>query len=459
MIFGKRIGRGEGQQFLLPLILGNMLNPLNSTMLSTALTILCKSFSKDISSGALLITPLYLASAICMPLMGRLADVFSAKKVNLIGLFLILISVIVGILAPDFIWLIISRVLLGIGTSAAYPSSMAIIRKKYASLNQEVPPTVLGWITMSSQISIVLGPLLGGIVTDLFGWQGIFYINIPLVIAAIYYSRLIPKEANIGKLTKEALQRVDLLGALLFTVFLIMLLLVFMSDHFHYTYLIVMVVSLFMLVRWELKHPNPFIHFKLLIERPGITIIYIRSAITNLVFFAIVYALPQWVQEVKNLNPSNAGLIMLPLSLASATIALISSRSYNYFNLLIYGLISLTFACAGTLLLNESSILIYIIIVALLFGASIGLNIIANQAALYEEVPKEFTGISFGLFRTIGNLGTVFSGSELKTVFRNGATDAGMHELGWFSLVCCLILLILFIPVIRKHYKKHKMSE
>jgi MFS family permease len=452
MIFSKRIDRGEGQQFLLPLILGNMLNPLNSTMLSTALTILCRSFSKDISSGALLITPLYLASAICMPLMGRLADVFSAKKVNLIGLVLILISVIIGILAPDFIWLIVSRVMLGIGTSAAYPSSMAIIRKKYAELNKEVPPTVLGWITMASQISIVLGPLLGGIVTDLFGWQGIFYINIPLVFAAIYFIKLIPNEPNPGKFSKEAIQKLDLWGAFLFTVFLVMLLLLFMSDQFHISYLIMMLISLSVLGWWELKHPNPFIHFRMLIERPGITIIYVRSAITNLIFFAIVYALPQWLQEVKALNASKAGLIMLPLSLASATIALISSKTYSYFNLLIYGLISLTLACGGTLLLNGESVLIYIIFVALLFGASIGLNIIANQAALYSEVPKEFTGISFGLFRTIGNLGTVFSGSELKTVFRNGATDAGIHELGVFSLGCCLILMLLFIPVIRKHY-------
>jgi MFS-type transporter involved in bile tolerance (Atg22 family) len=110
-------------------------------------------------------------------------------------------------------------------------------------------------------------------------------------------------------------------------------------------------------------------------------------------------------------------------------------------------------ACGGTLLFNHSSHLFYIILIALMFGVSIGLNIIANQAALYAEVPKEYTGISFGLFRTIGNLGTVFSGSELKKVFSNGATDSGMHQLGVFSLVCCGILLLLLIPVIKNRTK------
>lgn len=452
-LFRKR-ERNKGEYaFLLPLILGNMLNPLNSTMLATALTILCQSFSRDLSEGALLITPLYLASAICMPLMGRLADVFSAKRINTIGLFLILISVLIGIAAPSFFWLIISRAILGIGTSAAYPSSMAVIRKKYAEMNREVPGQVLGWISMSSQVSIVLGPLLGGIMTDLFGWRGIFFVNIPLVLAAIYFSKRIPEKVErIRKLSREVLQKVDIIGAGLFTLFLVMLLQVFMSQGFILLYAFVCVVSGVGLVFWELKHPNPFIHIKLLVERPGISIIYVRSALTNLVFFSIIYALPQWLQDSKSMDAAASGLIMLPLSLASASIALLSSRTYNYLKLLILGLITLALACGGTLWLHRGSDIFSVIGVALLFGVSIGLNIIANQAALYVEVPKEFTGISFGLFRTIGNLGTVFSGSELKKIFRQGATDSSLHQLGDFSLICCSLLVLLLIPVIREHF-------
>jgi hypothetical protein len=88
----------------------------------------------------------------------------------------------------------------------------------------------------------------------------------------------------------------------------------------------------------------------------------------------------------------------------------------------------------------------------LLLGFSIGLNIIANQASLYAEVPVEYTGISFGLFRTIGNIGTVLSGSELKEIFKHGATDSALHQLGMDSLICCGVIVLFLIPLVRRRF-------
>src|SRR5882762_7173570 len=120
-------------RLLPPLVLGAMLNPLNSTMLSTALTQLTHSFGRDVGSGALLITPLYITATIAQPLMGRLADIYSPKLVNIVGLGLVLAAAVVGMMAPSFGWLIFSRILLGLGTSANYPSAIAILRRHYAS--------------------------------------------------------------------------------------------------------------------------------------------------------------------------------------------------------------------------------------------------------------------------------------------------------------------------------------
>src|ERR1700754_4655531 len=126
-------------RLLPPLVLGAMLNPLNSTMLSTALTQLTHSFGRDVSAGALLITPLYITATIAQPLMGRLADIYSPKRVNLAGLVLVLAAAIGGMLAPSFGWLIFSRVLLGLGTSANYPSAVAILRRHFAGEGREMP--------------------------------------------------------------------------------------------------------------------------------------------------------------------------------------------------------------------------------------------------------------------------------------------------------------------------------
>src|ERR1700744_5571134 len=167
------------RRLLPPLVLGAMLNPLNSTMLSTALTRLTHSFGRDVAAGALLITPLYITAMIGQPLMGRLADVYSPKRVNYLGLVLVLAAVLVGVFAPAFNWLILSRILLGLGTSANYPSAIAILRRYYAERGKAMPAGALGWIAVGGMVSMVLGPMIGGFLTEWLGWKGIFLVNLP----------------------------------------------------------------------------------------------------------------------------------------------------------------------------------------------------------------------------------------------------------------------------------------
>lgn len=118
-------------RFMLPLVLGTVLNPLNSTMLAPALPSLCHSFGRSRSDGALLITPLYVTSAIGQPLMGRLADVFSPKQVSRLGFGLVLVAALLGPLGPTFGWLIAARIVPGLGTSAAYPAAIALVQQYY----------------------------------------------------------------------------------------------------------------------------------------------------------------------------------------------------------------------------------------------------------------------------------------------------------------------------------------
>ncbi|HXB92861.1 MAG TPA: MFS transporter, partial [Puia sp.] len=179
-------------KFMSPLVLGTMMNPLNSTMLATALATLCNSFKISNGQGAVLITSLYVTATLAQPLMGRLADIYSARRVNNLGFLLVMLAALTGIFAPAFGWLVASRILLGLGTSAAYPSAMALIGRRYALEGKPVPGTVLALVAMSGQVSLVLGPTLGGLLTQLLGWRGIFIINIPWVIVALILSSAIP---------------------------------------------------------------------------------------------------------------------------------------------------------------------------------------------------------------------------------------------------------------------------
>src|SRR5258708_25443064 len=89
-----------GFRFMAPLCLGSMLNPVNSTMISTALVAIARDFQATVAETGLLIGGLYITSAIAQPTMGRLADRLGARRVFLTGLYLVALAVVAGNISP-----------------------------------------------------------------------------------------------------------------------------------------------------------------------------------------------------------------------------------------------------------------------------------------------------------------------------------------------------------------------
>ena len=124
-----RAGKAHfGPTFVVPLALGSMLNPINSTMISTALAPIAKDFEATATQTGWLIAGLYLTSAVAQPTMGRLADLFGPRRVYLFSLLIVALAGLGGVFAPTLGALVAVRVLLGVGTSGAYPAAMRIFR-------------------------------------------------------------------------------------------------------------------------------------------------------------------------------------------------------------------------------------------------------------------------------------------------------------------------------------------
>src|ERR1700677_4597969 len=170
--------------FVGPLALGSTLNPINSTMISTALTPIAMAFNASVAQTGWLIAGLYLTSAIAQPTMGRLADLFGPRRIYLISLGLVALAGVVGALAPSLGMLIAVRILLGIGTSGAYPSAMRIFRTQGDRLGVAPPRIALGVLSLSGVATTAIGPVLGGLLTGLFGWHSIFTVKLPLSLLA-----------------------------------------------------------------------------------------------------------------------------------------------------------------------------------------------------------------------------------------------------------------------------------
>ncbi|MFJ2703362.1 MFS transporter [Streptomyces sp. NPDC087428] len=183
-----------------PLLIGSLLNPLNTTMISTALVAIGRHFETGAADTAWLISVLYLASAVAQPVLGKLADVLGPRRVFLAGLVVVIASGLVGTVAPDFGWLIVSRLLLGIGTSAAYPAAMAVLRDESARIGRATPRSVLARLSFAALGSAAVGPTLGGLLVMVVGWRGIFAVNVPVALIAFGAAlRWIPADPPRGR--------------------------------------------------------------------------------------------------------------------------------------------------------------------------------------------------------------------------------------------------------------------
>jgi MFS family permease len=438
-------------RFMLPIILGTMMNPLNSTMLATAMIPLCNSIHISVGAGAILVTSLYVTATIAQPLMGRLADIFSAKKINTIGFILVLIAAIIGVLAPNLSWLIVSRVILGLGTSAAYPSAMALLNKRFAAINQPVPGNLLGMVGISAQVSMILGPVLGGLLTEWLGWRGIFFINIPWVLVSLYLAKAIPNDTGIKILTRqELLRRLDVPGIFIFSAFLLALLFMLMEHPFSWMLLLLSTALLAVLIFWERKQEAPFIDVRLLANKPALLFVYIRALATSYILYSMLYGLPQWLEGVRQFKPAETGLLMLPDSIVAIGIGLLISKSSKLFLQNAIGTFFMLLTCAGMFLLNREISVWMIVIFTLIMGIAEGLNLIANQALLNVEAPTDQKGVSFGLFRTFSYLGAILSGSQLKVLFQTGINQEKFHLLSYTAFYSSLLLVLLLLPMIIK---------
>nr|WP_302694878.1 MFS transporter [Curtobacterium sp. Csp1] len=143
-------------------MVGPLLNPINTTMVSVALAPISRDLGIGASQAIWLVAALYLASAVAQPTMGKLADRFGPKKVFLAGLVVVGVAGVVPEVLTGFGGAVTARVLIGIGTSSAYPAALTTLRQHSARIGKPTPPLVLGALSITSLVSAAAGPPLGG---------------------------------------------------------------------------------------------------------------------------------------------------------------------------------------------------------------------------------------------------------------------------------------------------------
>ena len=144
---------GFDRRLLTPMILGSVLNPINSSIIAVSLVPIGRALGEPPSRTAWFVSALYLATSIGQPVAGRLVDHFGPRRVYLVGATLAGLAGLLGTLAPDLGFLVASRVVLGFGTCAGYPAAMYLIRSEARRTGHDSPAAVLTTLAVSAQPS------------------------------------------------------------------------------------------------------------------------------------------------------------------------------------------------------------------------------------------------------------------------------------------------------------------
>jgi len=435
-----------GWRFTAPLLLGSTLNPINSSMLATGLLAIGLDFHLGPGKTASLISVLYLCSAILQPTMGKLSTVFGPRRVFVSGIVILLIAGVVGAAAPDFGFLLVSRALIGIGSSAAYPTAMAMVRRRADEHGVGVPSRVLGNFSIAAQITAVVGLPLGGILAGAFGWRALFLVNVPLALIVLTFTLLgVEKDAPRERGgVRSLLVSVDLPGIGLFAATIVSLLLFLSSLSAPIWWLLpIVVVCAAALILWERRASRPLIDVRMLGSNGPLQRTYLRQTLSALVSYSTLYGVSQWMEQSAGYTPTQVGLILLPLSGISIVLARIVSNRGWVRSPLLLGALAIAAAATLLLLMDAHTSVWLLLLMAALLGVANGLTGFANQASLYVQAPAGEIAVASGLYRTFAYIGAIFSSSLIGITFGEAATDAGLHTLAWVMAGIGVALLVI----------------
>jgi MFS family permease len=438
------------RRFLAPLYMGSALNPVNSSLIATALVPIAAAVHVPVGRTAVLVSALYLASAIAQPTGGKLAEEFGPRRVFLTGIVTVLIGGIVGSVASNLATLVVARVLIGVGTSAGYPSAMLIIRRRSAAAGLSEPPgAVLGGLSISGNVTAALGLPIGGLLVGAWGWRTTFLINVPFAALAFLLATVwIPRDQPVKRSgsARELTARLDVVGMAGFAGTIAALLVFLLSfpapDWIAFGVAVMLGVCL---VLWELRASHPFFDVRLLARNLALTRTYLRWAIGGLCVYTVLYGVTQWLEAGRGISSREAGLLLLPMSVMSALVVRQVSKRNLVRIPLIVSAVSCVAASVGVLLLTTSSPVIWIIVITLVFGITLGTSASGNQITLYSQVPPDQIGTAAGLFRTWGYIGSIASSAIISMVFRTSVTDHGLHVIALVMIAVSAVALLITV--------------
>jgi EmrB/QacA subfamily drug resistance transporter len=380
---------------------------LDITVVNTALPSIEQDLGASFTDLQWVIDAYALSLAALVLIAGSLADRLGRRRLFVAGLAIFSVASGLAALSPDATFLNVSRAIQGVGGAVMFAVSLALIAQEFPAGRER--GSAMGAYGATIGVAVAIGPLVGGVLTDALGWESVFYLNVPIGIAAIAvtYARL--RETRDPNAT-----RIDWLGVVTFSAALFALVLALLRGNVEgwgSTPIVslfaaaAVLLAAFVAIESRVKEPMlPLALFK----RPAFTGVQVAAFAVSGSLFALFLYLTLYLQNYLGLSPLEAGVRYLPITLLAFFVAPVAGALLSRVPARVMLSLGLAGTGVGLLLMggvhagDEWTGLLAGFLVA---GAGVGLlNPVIADVAL-SVVPKEQSGMASGIndtFRQVG---------------------------------------------------------
>ncbi|MDK4726574.1 MFS transporter [Rhizobium phaseoli] len=291
-----------------------LMENIDATVLATALPTMARDFAVSAPAMSIALTSYLLSLAIFIPASGRMADSFGSRTVFRAAIAVFVIGSILCALAPTLSFLVLARLLQGMGGAMMMPVGRLVLMRSVARKDMV---SAMSWLLVPALIGPIVGPPLGGFIVTYLDWRWIFYINVPIGIIGMIFVSI-----YIDEVKGKASGRFDTIGFVLSGISLGSLLFGFeMSSHagegaFSLFLIAIGLIFGIAYLRHARRHPSPIMDFSLM-KVPSFGTSVIAGSLTRITQGAQPFLLPLLFQIGFGLSAAAAGQIVIATALGA----------------------------------------------------------------------------------------------------------------------------------------------
>ena len=416
----------ESKRVFIGLMLGMLVASVSQTIVGPAMPRIVAELG-GMDHYSWVATAAMLVSAITVPIVGKLSDLYGRRGFYLAGLVVFMIGSVVSGFAGNFWILVLGRAIQGLGMGTIMPLSQTIIgdiiparqRGKY----QGLMGAVFG-------VTSVAGPLAGGVITDYWGWRWLFFAAVPIgVVATVVIARFL----HLPHERRDA--RIDYLGIATLTVALVSLLLATSFGGTTYPWgsveilglYAVGVVALVAFVLVELRAEEPVLPLRLF-RSSVFTASNIASFAVSMVMFGSIIYIPVYAQGVLGVGATDSGLILMPLMLGLIVMGILSglviTRTGRYKAIMVTGVVVMGGGLYLLTGLGADSTQTQLTLAMVVLGIGLGMAMQQYTLVVQNSVARADLGVATASTQFFRNVGSTVGIAVFGTVMTSGLAAA-----------------------------------